>query len=207
MNNDRSPKTIPYGIILLSAFFFGHFGIHDFLMKRYFYGFVHLIAFVIAYISILITGNILLMVVTLPANYVLGLVEAFVYGNDGPKIISKEVISDNTSADEKMEKEAKKADLDRQLAEGRIDGKEYNKQIIELVVLDERKKPITKTRRVTIILRIFSFLNIFFVISGLYTGSKSDSDGYLPEGMAIFIFAPLAIVFTICAIISSTKQK
>ena len=107
----------------------------------------------------------------------------------------------------KAEKEAKKANLDRQLAEGRIDGKEYNKQIIELVVPDERKKPITKTRRVTIILWIFSFLNIFFVISGLYTGSKSDSDGYLPEGMAIFIFAPLAIVFTICAIISSTKQK
>lgn len=204
MKTDESP--IPYGIILLSAFFFGPLGIHDFLMKRFSYGFLHLIVLIIAYISIFVSGgNIVLMIITLPANYILGLIEAFVYGNNNPKIINKEVISDDTPTEE--EKETQKANLDRQLAEGKIDGKEYNKQIIELVVPEEKKKSAIKTNKMTIILWIFSFINIFFVISGLYAGSKSDSDGYFPEGMAIFIFAPLAIVFTICAIISSTKQK
>lgn len=161
MNKKRS-KVVPYPLILLSAALFGVLGVHDFLMKRYVYGFAHLIAFVIIWVSWPITGNVTfmlaLMAITLLPNYILGLIEAFVYGYDTPEASTT-----------------------------------------------KHKSSVKKNRKTTIVLWIFSVIFITHVIVLLYMGSKSVSDGGLPEAMAMFFFAPLAIIFTICAIVSTKK--
>lgn len=161
MNKKRSAKVVPYPLILLSAALFGVLGVHDFLMKRYVYGFTHLIASIIAWVSLLITGNLLLMIITIPANYILGLVEAFVYGHN----------THGTSTTKNKHKSSAK-----------------------------------KVRTITIVLWIFSIIFIVHAVGLYYEGTKSVSDGALPEAMAMFFFTPLAIVFTICATISTINN-
>lgn len=201
-----------FPLIIISAIVLGFYGVHDFLMKRFVFGFIHLFSMLIAYIITTITGNLLPLIIVIPASYIIGLVEAFVYGQDynGKKIQVTTDANNNANKNSGVQfsdntEEARianeKAILDKQLKEGKIDGVEYNKRIIELTIPEEPKPATKKSSKLAGILWILSFLNAVMVVYYLYEGSKSVSDGALPEALAMVFFAPLTAILVITATI------